>query len=97
MGDTPIDCVVIVHRVGVGTIRGGIAMGHSEAFYGDIRIEGARVQLTELPRVDVHLILSEAKVGRVGETSVLPIARALTNAIFAAIDRTVRKLPIQLA
>jgi CO/xanthine dehydrogenase Mo-binding subunit len=39
----PIDCVVIVHRVGVAQIEGEIAMGLSEALYGDIRIEAGRV------------------------------------------------------
>jgi isoquinoline 1-oxidoreductase subunit beta len=72
-------------------------MGLSEALYGDIRIEGVGVQLTEMPRGDVHLIEGDAKVGRVREAGVLPIAPALANAIFAATDRPVRKLPIHLA
>jgi isoquinoline 1-oxidoreductase subunit beta len=72
-------------------------MGPSGALYGDVGIEGGRVQLTEMPRVDVHLIESDAKVGRSGEASVLPIAPALANAIFAATGRPVRKSPIQLA
>jgi isoquinoline 1-oxidoreductase subunit beta len=45
----------------------------------------------------VRLIESGAQVGRVGEPSMLPIAPALANAIFAATGRPVRKLPIQLA
>ena len=72
-------------------------MGLSEALYGDIRIEASRVQLTETPRGDVRLIESGAQVGRAGEPSMLPIAPALANAIFAATGRPVRKLPIQLA
>ena len=104
-----IDSGVIVHPdTVVAQMEGGIAMGLSEALHGEIRIEGGSVQqqnfdayrvlgLAEMPRVDVHLIESDAKIGGVGEVGVPPIAPALANAIFAATGRPVRKLPIQLA
>jgi isoquinoline 1-oxidoreductase beta subunit len=84
-----IDCGVIVHPDAVvAQMKGGIAMGLSEASHGGIRIEGGSVQqqnfdsyrvlgLAEMPRVDVHLIESGAKIGGMGEAGVPPIAPGL--------------------
>ncbi|MEH2569612.1 xanthine dehydrogenase family protein molybdopterin-binding subunit [Bradyrhizobium sp. AZCC 2289] len=101
-----IDCGVVVDPDTVAAqMEGGIVLGLSEALHGDVRIEGGIVQqqnfdtyrvlgLAEMPKIEVHLIESDAKIGGVGEVGVPPIAPALANAVFAASGRPVRKLPI---
>jgi isoquinoline 1-oxidoreductase subunit beta len=84
---------------------GGVIFGLGAALFGDIEIEkGAVVQsnfhdyrllrLTEVPRIDVHLIESDDKPGSFGEVSLPPLAPALVNAVFAATGKRVRSLPI---
>ena len=104
-----IDSGVIVHPdTVVAQMEGELQWASPKPCMASIRIEGGSVQqqnfdayrvlgLAEMPRVDVHLIESDAKIGGVGEVGVPPIAPALANAIFAATGRPVRKLPIQLA
>ncbi len=87
-------------------IQGGIVWGLSAALDGETTIAaGSAVQsnfhtqpilrLPELPRIDVHLLQSEAKIGGVGESGVPPVAPALANAVFAATGRRLRQLPLR--
>jgi CO/xanthine dehydrogenase Mo-binding subunit len=89
-------------------LQGGIVWGLTAALDGESTIEkGAMRQanfdtqpimrLPELPRIDVHLMPSEAKIGGVGESGVPPVAPALANAIFAASGRRLRQLPLRKA
>jgi isoquinoline 1-oxidoreductase beta subunit len=50
-----------------------------------------------MPKIEVHIIDSEAAPSGVGEPAVPVIAPALANALFAATGKRVRKLPIKLA
>ncbi len=87
-------------------LQGGIVWGLSAALDGETTIAaGSAIQsnfntqpvlrLPELPRIDVHLMPSEAKIGGVGESGVPPVAPALANAIFAATGRRLRQLPLR--
>ncbi len=102
-----IDCGRIVNP---GTIEaqmeGGIVMGLSAALYGEITFKGGRVEqgnftdypilrIDEMPVIEVHVAPSEESPGGVGEPGVPPLAPALTNAIFAATGKRLRKLPIR--
>ena len=89
-------------------LQGGIVWGLTAALDGETTIEaGAAVQsnfntqpllrLPEMPRVEVHLMRSEARIGGAGESGVPPIAPALVNAIFAASGRRLRQLPLRKA
>jgi isoquinoline 1-oxidoreductase subunit beta len=86
-------------------MQGGIVFGLSAALYGEITIEEGRVQqenfddypvlrMDEMPVVEVHIVKSREKPGGIGETAVPPVAPALTNAIFAATGKRIRRLPI---
>ena len=87
-------------------LQGGIVWGLSAALDGETTIAGGSavqsnfntqpvLRLPELPRIDVHLMPSEAKIGGVGESGVPPVAPALANAIFAATGRRLRQLPLR--
>jgi isoquinoline 1-oxidoreductase beta subunit len=87
-------------------IAGGIVYGLSAALKGAITIDRGRVQqanfntydvlrIDEMPEVEVHLVQSTETPGGAGEACVPPIAPAVTNAIFAATGKRIRKLPLK--
>jgi isoquinoline 1-oxidoreductase beta subunit len=89
-------------------MEGGIIFGLTAALKTEITLENGRVQQTnfhdyqmlrmfESPEIEVHIVPSELSPTGVGEPSVPPVASALTNAIFAATGKRVRRLPIRAA
>ncbi len=55
------------------------------------------LRLSEMPKVEVHIVASSEKSGGAGEVGVPPIAPAVANAVFAATGKRLRRLPIRLA
>jgi isoquinoline 1-oxidoreductase beta subunit len=104
-----IDCGQVVNpAILKQQVEGGIAYGLTAALKGAITIDRGRVQqgnfntydmlrISEMPRIDVHIVRSSEAPGGAGEASVPPIAPAIANAIFAATQRPVRKLPIKVS
>jgi CO/xanthine dehydrogenase Mo-binding subunit len=101
-----VDCGV---QVNPDTIRAqmesGIVFGLSAALYGEITIKDGRVEQTnfgdyrvlrinETPTIDVALVKSREAPGGIGEPGTSCVMPALTNAVFAATGKRVRKLPI---
>lgn len=91
-------------------MEGAVIMGMTAALWGEINIKnGAPVEgnfntyrmarmVETPPRIDVHLVPSGGpKWGGVGEPGLGPFAPALTNAIFAASGKRVRRLPLKHA
>jgi isoquinoline 1-oxidoreductase beta subunit len=87
-------------------MEGGIIFGLTAALKTEITLENGRVQqknfhdyqmlrMFESPEIEVHIVPSEQNPTGVGEPSVPPVAPALTNAIFAATGKRVRRLPIR--
>jgi isoquinoline 1-oxidoreductase beta subunit len=103
-----VDCGRIVNPAIIRQqIESGIVYGLSAALKGAITIDkGAVVQgnfntydvvrIDEMPAIEVHVLETDNNPGGIGEASVPPIAPAITNAIFAATGKRVRKLPIQI-
>lgn len=101
-----VDCGPVVNPDSVrAQMEGGVVFGLSAALFGEITFEKGRVQqsnyhdypvlrMHEMPEVEVHIIPSTEKMGGVGEPGVPPVAPALTNAIFAACGKRIRRLPI---
>jgi isoquinoline 1-oxidoreductase beta subunit len=89
----------------VAQIESGVIFGASAALWNEITVDRGRVQQTnfndyrvmrinEAPRVEVHIVPSTESPGGIGEPGTSAIAPALTNAIFAATGKRIRKLPI---
>ena len=102
-----VDCGAVVNPAGVAQqIAGGIAFGLSAALKGGVTIKNGRVEqgnfhqydvvrIDEMPKVEVHIVPSQAASGGIGEASTPSIAPAVCNAIFAATGKRIRQLPIR--
>jgi len=101
-----VDCGI---QVNPDTIRAqmqsGIVFGLSAALYGEITIKDGRVEQTnfgdyrvlrinEAPQIEVHLVKSSEAPGGIGEPGTSCVMPALTNAIYAATGKRIRKLPV---
>jgi isoquinoline 1-oxidoreductase beta subunit len=86
-------------------IRSGIVFGLTAALWGDITLDGGRVQqnnfdtyrllrMDESPDIDVEILTSDAAPGGIGEPSTALVAPAVCNALFAATGRRLRSLPV---
>ncbi len=105
---TAVDCGRVVNPAGiVQQMQSAIVYGLSAALRGNITIDRGRVQQTnfhqyeplrmdEMPVVEVHIVPSTNPSGGIGEVGTPAIAPAVTNAIFAATGKRIRRLPIVL-
>ena len=55
------------------------------------------LRINEAPAIEVHIVPSIEHPTGVGEPGVPPAAPAVTNAIFAASGKRIRKLPIRIS
>ena len=51
------------------------------------------LRISDMPKVEVHIVTSNEPPSGVGEPGVPPVAPAVTNAIFAASGKRLRSLP----
>jgi len=101
-----VDCGTVVNPDTVrAQIQGAIIFGITAALYGEITVKDGRVQQTnfdtyqmlrmnEAPAIEVHIVQSFEPPGGMGETGTSAIVPAVTNAIFAATGKRLRRLPI---
>ena len=96
---------VVNPRILESQVEGGIIFGLSSALWGDITLQGGRVQqenfnsyrvlrIDEVPVIQVHLLPSDELPGGIGEPAVALVAPAVCNAIHAATGTRLRRLPI---
>ncbi len=104
-----IDCVVdlgsyINPSIVKAQIEGGIIMGISSTLKEEIIFEEGIVsqnnfdtykiaKMKDIPEIEITLIESDANAKGV-DCGVFPVAPSITNAIFAATGKRIRKLPI---
>ncbi|HEV3499010.1 MAG TPA: xanthine dehydrogenase family protein molybdopterin-binding subunit [Bradyrhizobium sp.] len=92
----------------IAQLEGGLIFGLTAALYGEITIDKGRVQqsnfhdyrmlrIDQAPKIEVHVIKSGEPPGGIGETGVTAGPPALRNAILAATDVALRRLPIDRA
>ncbi len=101
-----VDCGLAVNPDGVvAQMEGGIIYGLTAALYGEITIEKGRavqgnfdtypmLRMNESPEIAVRIVNSNGPMGGAGEPGTPTIAPAVTNAIFAATGKRIRRLPI---
>ena len=101
-----IDCGIAVNPDSVkAQMEGSIIMGMSAAMIELITIEKGQVaqsnfddyriaKLRDTPEINVTIVESKASPTGVGEPGTAPIVPAITNAIFAATGKRIRRLPI---
>lgn len=103
---TAIDCGLAVSQDRVSAqMEGAVVFGLSIALHGEISLrDGAVVEdnfdnyevcrIREAPEVEVAIFENEHPLGGAGEPGVSPVAPALTNGIFAAVGKRIRRLPL---
>ncbi|HEY7095885.1 MAG TPA: molybdopterin cofactor-binding domain-containing protein [Terriglobales bacterium] len=101
-----VDCGLVINPAGLeGQSESGIIWGLSATLHGKIDFKNGTavqenyndfdvVRMNESPTVETYIVPSERDPGGFGETAVPPIAPAVANAIFAAVGKRVRDLPI---
>ena len=104
-----IDCGVAVNPDVIrAQMEGGIGFAMSALYYGEIEIEAGRavqrnfdryrvLRIYEMPKVEVHIVSSNAAPTGVGEPGVPPLAPAVANAMARLGVPRVRRLPLARA
>jgi isoquinoline 1-oxidoreductase beta subunit len=101
-----VDCGTVVNPDTVqAQIQSAIVFGVTAALYGAITLKDGRVEqsnfhdyrvlrMNEAPAVEVHIVKSAEPPGGMGEAGTSCVVPAVTNAVFAATGKRLRKLPI---
>jgi Aerobic-type carbon monoxide dehydrogenase, large subunit CoxL/CutL homologs len=104
-----VDCGQVINPDGVrAQVEGGIIFGLGAALWGEITVAAGRVEqsnfhdyramrINEAPKIDVHILESQAKPGGMGEPPTATVFPALANAVCAATGVRVRTLPVERA
>jgi isoquinoline 1-oxidoreductase beta subunit len=104
-----VDCGMTVNPTIIQRqVESAIVFGLSAALYGRITFRDGKVEqgnfdaypvlrMSEMPKVEVHIVPSTEKPGGIGEPGLPAAAPAVTNAIFAATGKRIRTLPIDPA
>ncbi len=104
--DCVVDCGLAVNPDSIKSqMEGAIVMGISSTLFEQITIKNGRVlqsnfddyriaRMKDTPKIEVSIIEREAIPTGIGEPGAGPITPAITNAIFAASGKRIRKLPL---
>ena len=100
-----VDCGFPINPLGLeGQVESGITWGLSATLHGKIDFQKGQVvqqsyrdfrvmRMNEMPRIETHIVPSISSPGGFGEHAVPPVAPAVTNAIFDATGKRLRRLP----
>lgn len=103
-----VDCGIAVNPDVVrAQVEGGIGYGLGHALRNQITFTDGIVdqanfdgyeplRMSDMPKIEVHIVPSTAAPTGIGEPGVPPIAPAVANAIFAATGKRLRSLPYDL-
>jgi isoquinoline 1-oxidoreductase beta subunit len=103
-----VDCGIAVNPDQVvAQMEGGIGFGLGAAMHGEITLTDGVVdqgnfdsyrplRISEMPKIDVHIVPSTEHPTGVGEPGVPPVAPAVANAVFRATGKAITQLPLNL-
>jgi len=101
-----VDCGSVINPDTVkAQMEGGIIMGLSTALKEKVEFADGGVRSSNLhnyevlrmndtPEIEVHIVVSNEKLGGIGEPGVPPVAPAVANAVFKAAGIRLRNLPM---
>lgn len=101
-----VDCGLALNPLGVeGQAESAIAWGMTPVLGGRISFKEGQAQehsysdfkvprMNEAPSVETHFLQGSPAPGGFGETAVPTVAPAITNAIFSATGKRIRRLPV---
>jgi isoquinoline 1-oxidoreductase beta subunit len=104
-----VDCGIAINPDTVrAQIQSAVMFGVTATLYGEITLKDGRVEqnnfdsyqilrINEAPAVEVHIIQSSESPGGMGEAGTSAVVPAVTNAIFAATGKRLRRLPVDTA
>jgi isoquinoline 1-oxidoreductase beta subunit len=86
-------------------IQGGVVFGITAVLHGKITFAGGRVEqgnfndyrilrIDEMPTIEVHVVPSTENSGGIGEPGTVVVQPAVANAVFAATDVQLTRMPI---
>ena len=108
--DVAVDCGPVVNSDAlVAQIEGAVTMALSTTLYEEVQFAKGGVssenfgdynilRMSEVPEINVHMIKNNnvAEIGGIGEPGITPVAPAVTNAVFAATGKRLRRIPLKL-
>ncbi len=101
-----VDCGIAINPDNIAAqMEGGIGYGLGAILHDAITLKDGAVEqanfdgykslrITEMPVIEVHVVLSTEKPTGVGEPGLPPIGPAVANAVFKATGKRVRELPL---
>jgi CO/xanthine dehydrogenase Mo-binding subunit len=104
---TAVDCGQPINPRGiVAQMESGQVFGLTAALYGKLTVDKGRIvqsnfhdyamlRMNEVPVMETHIVNSAESPGGTGEIGTAVIAPALTNAVYAATGKRVRRLPLE--
>ena len=104
-----VDCGIVVNPDTVqAQVQSAAVFGITAALHGEITLKNGRVEqsnfdnyqmlrMNEAPSVDVHIVQNQEAPGGMGEAGTSVIVPAVSNAIFAATGKRLRKMPVDTA
>ena len=86
-------------------VQSAVIFGISGVLFGQATLKDGRIEqsnfhdvrvirMSEAPVIETHIVSSSESPGGIGEAGTSALAPAVTNAIFAATGRRIRKLPV---
>lgn len=103
-----VDCGIVINpKIVEAQIQSGIVFGLSATLKSAITLEHGKIlernfddfpilRMDEMPEVEVHIVQSTNPPTGIGEVAVPLVAPAVANAVFSALGKPVRRLPINL-
>ncbi|HEX9577267.1 MAG TPA: xanthine dehydrogenase family protein molybdopterin-binding subunit [Myxococcales bacterium] len=104
-----VDCGQTINPLGIeAQVQGAIAYGLSAVLYSAVTLKDGRVEqsnfhdylvlrMPDMPKVEVNIVESDAKMGGIGEPATAPVSAAVANAVYALTKQRLRSLPLRLA